>query len=548
MTIETATANAQAAAHLVAGLVDAGVRAAVISPGSRNTPLVLALAAHPKITAHSVVDERVAGFLALGLARASDRPVALSCTSGSAGAHYLPAVIEAWHARVPLVVITADRPPELHGCGAPQTIDQRRLFGGFVHQSRDLPPPASDLAPDWLRAAALDATRCACRRRGPVHLNAAFREPLWLPGVTVAPLAARALADTDPGSPPIPEAIANRVAQARRGVIIAGPDAPPLVPLAQALGWPLIAEAAAGHPNPGRITTADALLRGPFARHRPDLVLRFGLTPTGKSCNRWLADAPTLLIDPAGDRHDPSFTATVIEADPARFASTLATLTTTPDPDWLSRWQAAETRARAVLDRANATGLWGGSIAAALVAAQPHALHAGNSMAVRDLDLAAQLPPRVFTSRGTNGIDGTIATATGEAFATPGPFAALLGDLSALHDIGGLLHAATLDLPLTLVIADNGGGGIFEYLPIAAHGADFERWFLTPRPTRFDALCAAAGARYTEVADAAKLAPALAEAVARPGLDLVHVRVDRAEDTARHRAAWAAVAAATEAL
>ncbi|MEZ4432242.1 MAG: 2-succinyl-5-enolpyruvyl-6-hydroxy-3-cyclohexene-1-carboxylic-acid synthase [bacterium] len=542
-----AAANAAAAAQLAAGLADAGVRAAVISPGSRNTPLVLALAARPDIAAHSVVDERVAGFLALGLARASGRPVVLSCTSGSAGAHYLPALIEAWHSRVPLVVVTADRPAELHGCGAPQTIDQRHLFGGFVHLSRDLPAPAPGLPDAWIRAAAADATRRARRRGGPVHLNAAFREPLWMPGLAVEAPAARPEAAEAPFTAPPLAALADRVTAARRGVIVAGPGAPPLAPLAEALGWPLLAEAAAG-PNPGRITTADALLRGPFARHRPDLALRFGLPPTAKSLNRWLHGVDTITVDPHGDRLDPTHAAAVVEADPAALAAALAALPTAPDADWRPRWRRAEAIARATLDRHLRDGLWGGAIAAALTAARPAAIHAGNSMAIRDLDLADPGPARVYSSRGANGIDGTIATAAGEALATAGPLAALLGDLSALHDAGGLLHAGALDRPLTLVVADNGGGGIFEYLPIAAHAAAFERWFLTPRSTRLDALCAAAGVRYAEVTAAPALAPALAAAINRPGVDCVHVRVDRQDDTARHRAAWAAVAAATEDL
>lgn len=568
----TARANAEAAAEIVRALVDGGVRAAVMSPGSRNTPLVLALAAHPAIALWPALDERAAAFFALGLARASGRPVALACTSGSAGAHWLPAVVEAAHSAVPLVLLTADRPPELHGCGAPQTVAQERLFGDFVGFARALPPPRPGGDPRFVRAVVADAvSRALGPPMGPVHLDVPFREPLWLPGVEAAagpsgPPTVHHRAPRAPGRAAVAAARA-RIAEARRGVIVCGPDAAPdaraaraIADLGARLGWPVLAEAASGvrFGDGPVVATYDALLRGPLGALEPDCVLRFGLSATSKPLARWLSrvgGGRTLLVDPGGRRHDPDRVADALfEADPGAFAEALDG--PRADAAWTARWLGAEEVARHALRAACADGFWSGAVAAALVDALPAdgALHAGNSMPVRDVDAFA-LPRRgralrVLVSRGANGIDGTIATAAGEALArAPRPMALMLGDLAAVHDAGGLLLAGQLfrrdpPAPLAVVVLDNGGGGIFEHLPIAAHPTQFERLFLTPQAVDLGALCAAAGVGYRAVDDRGALDAALGAALGRPGLTLIHARVDRTLDLDRHRAAWRAVAEA----
>lgn len=564
-----AIANAEAAAALVAGLIAGGVRHAVVSPGSRNTPLVLAFAA-AGIELRAVLDERVAGFYALGLARGSGRPVALACTSGSAGTHYLPALAEAHTSRVPLVVLTADRPPELHGCGAPQTLDQTRLFGAFVKRSRTLPPPV-DVSGARRRAlvhAADDAARLArsCPA-GPVHLDAQFREPLWMPGVDAAP-AIPVVEDHPPALRlPPPGALAD--VDAPRAVIVCGPDAAPDAATAEAIarlgrtrGWPVLAEAASGvrfssdGPDSPIVSTYDALLRGPLATLAPDRVLRFGRASTSKPLTRWLAAHAVgrmTAVDPAGERHDPDHLARVVEADALAVAEALCDPGAARAPQWLARWRSADRAAAGHLRAACAEGWWSGAIVARLMAALPEgaALHAANSMPIRDIDgfaLPGASRPTVFTSRGTNGIDGTFATALGEARARgSAPLALLVGDLATLHDAGGLLFGGALldgrwTAPVVAVVVDNGGGGIFEYLPVAAHPDQFERLFLTPQPARLDALCAAAGVGYRAVGDGSALDAALLDGFAAPGITVVHARVDRADDVARHRRVWDAVA------
>ncbi len=571
-----ARSNTEAAAALVGALVAAGVRHGVVSPGSRNTPLMLALAA-AGIEVRAVLDERVAGFYALGLARASRRPVALACTSGSAGAHYLPALVEARASRVPLVVLTADRPPELHGCGAPQTMDQARLFGVHVKRSRTLAPPQLDGPGAALRAwrsAGTDATAeaLACPM-GPVHLDVQFREPLWMAGVEAAgepPVERRGLPIVAGPRPPAPAALAalrDRLRDTPRGVIICGPDAAPdgetaaaIRALGAARGWPVLAEAAsgvrfAGQQTGGVLTAYDALLRGPLAESVPDAVLRFGRTSTSKPLAQWLARVAVgrlITVDPAGERHDPDhLAAQVLTGDAPSVAAGLLDADAAVDAGWSARWTAADASAAARLDAACATGWWSGAIVRRLVAALPAeaALHAASSMPIRDLDGFArrERPLTVYSSRGTNGIDGTFATALGEArIGGARPLALLIGDLAALHDAGGLLFAGALRdgwaAPVVAVVVDNGGGGIFEYLAVSAHPTRFEQLFLTPQPARFDALCAAAGVDYVAVDDADGLDAALTAGLAAPGITVIHARIDRTEDVARHREAWAACA------
>ncbi len=522
--------NADAAGALVAGLVGGGVRDVVVSPGSRNTPLTLAVAGCVDLRAHVVLDERAAAFVALGLARASGRPVALACTSGSAGAHYLPALVEADADRIPLVALTADRPAELQACGAPQTIDQRRLFGRFVRHSRDLGSDQPVAAWRHAAEAALDgALGCP---PGPVHLNLAFREPLWTPHVESSappPASPRALR----GVPRLDDAqigsISTLVAGARRGVVFCGTGAGPL----PELPWPVLAEAASGARGEGSVWAYDALVRA-GAPH-PDVVIQVGRAPISKPTLAWLSKAArTVRVDPGATRHDPELGGGLLVA--AESYETLARVRL-PNPE-PQLWAAAQRRVAEAL-AARDEVLWEGAVARALAARLPEgwALHLASSTPIRDVDgFVPRVPRATYASRGANGIDGTFATAAGEALAG-GPLALLVGDLASLHDLGGLLAAANLGAPLLAVVVDNGGGGIFDHLPIAAH-PDHERLFRTPQRADLGALARGCGATHTQVDDLGGLHQALDAALAAPPARprVLQVVVDRKTDLAVRRA------------
>ncbi len=569
----TAHDNLLWASTLVEALIDGGVRHVVISPGSRSTPLVLAFARRNKVTPHVILDERAAGFFALGLARTDGQPVALVCTSGSAGAHYLPAVIEANLTRVPLLLLTADRPPELQGCGAPQTIDQNQLFGAHVRRALNLAAPRSDASPRWLRTQAARALMAATGSPpGPVHINFPFRKPLWEPGadeITAGFGAATIL--RGPATLPANhlQHLAQRLEDTPNGVFVCGPWWPrgggdghmatALGTLAAKLGWPIVAEPTSQvrfghHDRSAVIASADALLRDTrFAKaHAPDCIVQVGQAPTSKYIGQWVAEhgqGKTVLIDPDGVWRDPTHNAdTLVVADPALlFEALAAEVKGQGQSQWLARWRHADEVARGVLDGA-ATTLWEGPIAAAVAHALPDgaALHVSSSMPIRDLDgFAPSLGKAlaVLSSRGANGIDGTIATALGEAAGWSRPTALLIGDLAFLHDAGGLL---TCQGDLTIVVVNNDGGGIFGFLPIANHPQAYEPYFTTRQHASIEGLCQAAGVVHQRVKSLKSMTEALQSSLNRPGIHVVEVIVDAAQNIERHHQTWRAVSAALE--
>ena len=537
--------NATWAANLVSGLVANGVADAVVSPGSRNTPLVLALDAALGDRTHVVLDERSAGFVALGLARASGRPVVLACTSGSAAAHYYPAVVEAYYSRIPLIVVTADRPPELHHNGAGQTIEQERLFGRFVEWFADLGVPSGETEPrTWAHAAAQAVSKAV----GPVHLNVCFREPLWEAAASYAAPSTPALAIVRSSG-----SASFQLPESSRGVIVCGPRAAGRFPsadaafgtavhaLAERLGWPVLADASSGVRCDASITAYDALLRASaFADSmRPQVVVSFGQRPASKALSTWLDASSATHILVNDTIHDPAVVAhQLVIADPTAFCEAQRGSGT----GWLPVWRKAESAARRALDRVCSDGLWEGSIARTLGRTLPAnaLLHVASSMPVRDLESFAQRVPNVVSNRGANGIDGTIASACGAALAWDGPVVALLGDLAFVHDLGSLVTARALGVDVTLVVVDNAGGGIFDFLPIGASETRvMGKYFTTAQPVDVSALASAAGFTVTRVENAAELESALAS---HGGQRLVHVVVPRERNVARHRAAWTEVA------
>lgn len=538
--------NALWAQALVDELLRAGVREAVVSPGSRSTPLALACAEALRV--YTILDERSAAFFALGAARAAGRPVVALATSGSAGAHFYPALLEAEAAGVALVALTADRPPELHGWGAPQSIDQRLFAGHAPYFDLGLPDP---VALPHLRA----TVARALQQRGPVHLNAAFREPLApipesLPEVRDVPALRhlRASAVPDLGE------VARELSRRPRGVIVCGPrdaqdDLPAAVrELSRALRYPVIADATSQvrFCLPESVAHADLVLRSePWARAlRPDAVVRIGGGVSSKLLQAYVESAAyTAVLHEAGDVIDPAHTAAVV-IDAGAPAACRALAAQAHGAGALQEpWTQADLRARAALEGAFAAAAspWSEPLVAREAALAAEQLYVSSSMPVRDVDAFASRGGRVLANRGVNGIDGIVSSATGAAAVTGKRTVALLGDLALLHDLGGLVAAARLRIPLTVLAVNNDGGGIFHFLPIAQHTARFEELFATPHGLNLEGAALLWGADFLRATDARGLRAALQ---APPALRLIEARTDRAGNVQQHRFLQEAVAAA----
>jgi 2-succinyl-5-enolpyruvyl-6-hydroxy-3-cyclohexene-1-carboxylate synthase len=519
--MDRTNANTALASAFVEELARGGLRHAVVSPGSRSTPLAVALWRQAEIEVSVILDERSAAFFALGAAQATLAPVALLCTSGTAAANYHPAICEADESAVPLVVLTADRPPELRGIGAGQTIDQVKLYGESVRWFCEVGTHEAD--DDGL----LHYRSVACRalaaargetRPGPVHLNLPWREPLAplpvegavtasdplaLDGREGRPLTAVTSIDLEPSAFLLDE-MAGHIGDAISGVIVAGrqfdPELrEPLAHLARASGFPILAEPTSQlrcgpHDRSYVVSTYDLLLRDEhFARSvAPDLVLRFGEMPTSKPLRSWLAasGADQIAIDPYGGWNEPTNrAAAVLRADPTELAAGWATRLEKEERPAPQRWLDAESAAREALDSA----LAGDEIS------EP-ALHVALGQAHRDGDLvytASSMPIRdqeaflrpsevdvsFLCNRGANGIDGLISSGIGAAHASGRPTTIVTGDLGLLHDIGGLAALRDVATPVRIVVINNDGGGIFGFLPQAGalESDELEALLETPR-------------------------------------------------------------------
>jgi 2-succinyl-5-enolpyruvyl-6-hydroxy-3-cyclohexene-1-carboxylate synthase len=564
----TRDANTAFARAVVDEWARAGVTDACVAPGSRSTPLALALADDARIRVHVHLDERSASFFALGVATVTGRAAVVVCTSGTAAANLHPAVLEADHGRVPLVVCTADRPFELRDTGAGQTVDQVGLYGGAVRWSVDVEAPHDappELTRAWRAVAARAVAEASGPRPGPVHVNVAFREPLVPTGAPLVDVPAR-----PDGAPwtrvargreqPDVDGLASRLASVERGVVVAGwgagVDARELDRLAGALRWPVLADPISnGRSGAHAVSTYEALVRAGFAgEHAPDVVLRFGAPPTSKVTTAWLADRGVahVVVDPDGAWLDPHRDAQETYAcDPTALARALADRVTREPSRWLEDWLQAEAVARrAVDDLLDASeDVFEGRVARDVVGTVPDGgnLVVASSMPVRDVEAfaAPRDGVRFFANRGVNGIDGFVSTALGVASASPGtPTVALVGDLCFLHDGNGLLGAARRGVDAVFVVVDNGGGGIFSFLPQADDGAHFEELFATPQDVDLVAVAAVHGISATRVDKASAVVPAVRDAVAQGGVHAVVVTSDREQNVARHRAAWDAVARA----
>jgi 2-succinyl-5-enolpyruvyl-6-hydroxy-3-cyclohexene-1-carboxylate synthase len=568
-----ADVQATFAATLVDEWVRCGMRHAVVCPGSRSTPLALALAERPEVALQVHHDERSGAFLALGLGLATGRPAVVLTTSGTAAAELHAAVVEADLAGVPLLACTADRPPELRDVGAPQAIDQVHLFGRAVRWFGDPGVPDAASAPRWRAFAgrAYAATRGPWP--GPVHLNLPFREPLlgtagplppgrgegpWVAATTAAGPAATATTGVElPGE--------LRAFAGRRGAIVAGAaavDGPALHGLAEALGWPVLAEprSPAWISAPTGVVHVDAILRSRRAAEglRPEVILRVGAPGSSRVVNEWLAasGAGDVVVGASGWSDPAATAATVIDGPPAGLLHALRSEVPGPAPrHWLERWRAASDAAAAAVAStlAQESSASEPAIARDVVAALPAGarLVVASSMPIRDVERYAT-PRRgvtVVANRGANGIDGTVSTAVGLALGSAAPTALLIGDIAYLHDSNGLLGAARRGIDLVCVVVDNDGGGIFSFLPQAraVPAERFEALFGTPHGLDLVAVAAAFGVDARALGRDEDVGAAVQEAAAKGGVHVLVARTDRAANVGVHGRIDAAVAAAVDA-
>jgi 2-succinyl-5-enolpyruvyl-6-hydroxy-3-cyclohexene-1-carboxylate synthase len=558
-TVPAENASRAFALVLVDELVALGVSHAVIAPGSRSTPIALALLENPHVTAHVRIDERSAAYLALGIARASGHVVPVVCTSGTATSYFHGAVMEADLARIPLLVLTADRPPELHGIGANQTVEQAGLYGAAVRWAPVVPVPEAreGVVDDWRMLGRTTVDHClgnAGQPPGPVHLNLPLREPLVpiddgvgfpydLDLALDRPESASAAATA---AISVPADLGAAVIGVERGVIVAGDlggePADSILALAARAGWPIIAEPHSGaRRGECAIPCSDPVLRDErlVAELRPDQVLVFGRVGLSRALLGWLERTPHVVITDGGN-WDVTRSATQVIHCPTRVIDRLEVARA--DRSWAASWlQAGGASAAAVNALLDAEpGLPEPVVVREVAAAIPDggALVVGSSMPIRDLDLVMR--PRdgiaIYANRGVSGIDGFVSTAMGIAFGrlvTDGPVVALCGDLSLLHDINGLMPGPDPRPEVTFVVINNDGGGIFSVLPQAkdVDPAIAERLWGTPHGMSIEKLAAAYDVEHTLVRTAADLTAVLSS---YGGVRIIEVRTDRAANAKLH--------------
>jgi 2-succinyl-5-enolpyruvyl-6-hydroxy-3-cyclohexene-1-carboxylate synthase len=581
--MDPTNANTALASAFAEELERGGLRRAVLSPGSRSTPLAVALWRAPGIEVEVIVDERSAAFFALGAAQASGDPVALLCTSGTAAANYHPAVCEADESAIPLLVLTADRPPELRGIGAGQTIDQVKLYGEAVRWFCEVGTHHAD------DEGLLHYRSVACRalakargevRPGPVHLNLPWREPLApvpvegavtatdplaLSGRDSRPLTAVTHVDEEPTEFELEE-IAAHIGDAISGVIVAGRQLDPelrepLTHLARAAGFPILADATSQlrlgpHDRSLVVSTYDQLLRDErFARSVvPELVLRFGEMPTSKPLRAWLeaSGADQILVDPGGGWNEPTRrAAAIVRADPAQLAAGWARRLESEQRAEPKRWLEAERAARAAIDATlPADPITEPALHRALGRAHADGdlVYTASSMPIRDQEAfldSGEADVAFLCNRGANGIDGLISSGIGAAHASGRPTTIVTGDLGLLHDLGGLAAVRDVSTPVRIVVIDNDGGGIFHFLPQAEAlaGEEFEALLGTPRGVDVAKAAALFDLPHRRLGSLSDLPAALAA-----GTGLIEIKTDRAANVEAHRTATAAVAAALAGL
>jgi 2-succinyl-5-enolpyruvyl-6-hydroxy-3-cyclohexene-1-carboxylate synthase len=548
-----------------------GLTTAIICPGSRSAPLTVAFAQHPEIEAIPILDERSAAFFALGVAKRSHVPAALVCTSGTAGANFYPAVIEASESQVPLLVLTADRPPELRDCHAGQAIDQQKLYGSYPNWQAELALPSQEIGMlRYLRQTIVQAVkRSLFSVPGAVHLNVPFREPLaptpqpdtlnsqlhqedFFAGITLNPYPHSCTGDS--ASRPY-SSLLSTWKQCERGIIIAGVAQPQhrqeycqaITHLSQSLGWAVLAEGLSpvrnyAHLNPYLISTYDLILgnRQLSQKLAPEMVIQLGALPTSKELRAWLnsTQPQRWIIDPSPENFDPLHGKTThLHLSVEQLATTIPPLAKqeSVSSDYLHQWRDAETQLRQALDKTMATTdtLFEGKAAWLLSQTLPPAtpLLIANSMPVRDVEFFwkpnnSGIQP--FCNRGANGIEGSLSTALGIAHHHQSSVM-LTGDLALLHDTNGFLQRNRFTGHLTIVLINNNGGGIFEMLPISQFEPPFQEYFATPQEMDFAQLCGTYGIEYKRITNWQQL-QALLNPLPEKGIRVLEIPTNRRED------------------
>ncbi|MFM8249132.1 MAG: 2-succinyl-5-enolpyruvyl-6-hydroxy-3-cyclohexene-1-carboxylic-acid synthase [Acidimicrobiaceae bacterium] len=551
----SAATTATFCATLVDEWLHCGVRHAVVSPGSRSTPIALEIANRHEIEMHIFHDERSAAFTALGIAKASGVPAILVCSSGTAAVEFHPAIVEAHHSEVPILICTADRPAELQGVGAPQTIDQQNLYGVSVRKFVNAEVADDSESHTWRQIARdLFATSLG-KVRGPVHLNLRFREPLMGVATSLPPRHESSATIAEKVVSPSARSIRKlkKALNAKNGVIIAGPEnyrVESILRLAEILSWPVLADPRSGARVPSKfvVAAADSILRDEdFAKKlQPQVVLRFGTLPASKVVNSWLASsgAKQIVITTTSTLVDPDrLCALHIVGEIDELCAELVSARSNEqskldDFSWLDLWGTAENSAQRSINTALADepGLSEPGVARALYGLLPEAsnLFVSNSMPIRDVEwfAASRTGLRVYSNRGANGIDGVVSTAVGIALATRQPTTLLIGDIALLHDVNGLISLATRNIDLRIVVIDNDGGGIFSFLPQAQalEATKFEKIFGTPHGVNLKLLAHAHQIDTHEIANLSDFA----EVLSQRGPWLARVVTDRQENVKVH--------------
>ena len=556
------SSSGDTAATFCATLVDEwarqGIRHAVVAPGSRSTPLALALALNDAIEVHVFHDERSASFAALGIGSASGVPAVLVCSSGTAGTHFHGAVVEAHQSDVPMIVCTADRPPELRDVAAAQTIDQTNLFGSAVRWFHDPGVPSRDAAMSWRSLAARTVQASLGIHPGPVHLNLPFREPLTGDVVDMPSPREKKWSDVIHLGTSETQDVSEIVdaISGRRGIIIAGRGASrEVLSLADSLGWPIFADAVSGvrERNNAVIIGFDAILRSEnFASsHVPEVVLRIGAPPASKVLAQWISkiDCPVIQVRSSSMVIDPDHKVKyTIIGDVDSAIRTLATGTNGCDKSWLASWSQVEVAAQEAMTAWTSANFSEPSVARTVTSAMTVGSHlvVSSSMPIRDVEWfgTATSGVTVHSNRGTNGIDGVVSTAVGVGLATKARVVLLIGDIACLHDSNGLWALNRRDVDLTIVVTNNDGGSIFSFLPQAqvVSNSHFELLYGTPHGASFEHLAATHGIAFERVTTVTDLRSTLQ----RGGTRLIEVPCDRSSNVSQHEALQSAVVSAVE--
>lgn len=560
-------------AAFVAELVSTGIRDIVVSPGSRSTPIAMVMAEHPVLRLHIHVDERSAAFFALGIAKASKKPVAILCTSGTATANYYPAIVEAFHARVPLLVLTADRPHELRDVGAPQAIDQIHLYGKHVKWFVEMSPPEG--TDDMLRYARMVCARAAATAlsapAGPVHLNFPFREPLVpkldMDNLFIHTERGEGYVKTAGKRYSVPEdeleLLHREVVTGEKGVIICGAIddedfAEAVTRLAEKLQYPILADPlsqlrSGEHKGTHIIDTYDTFLRNEEARKalKPDIIIRFGAMPVSKYLTFFIKEnheAKQWVIDGGGGWRDPSLLATtMIYANEPDFCLRLAdVIDKQPSSEYFTKWKSLNELTKSHVEKIKEVPqLSEGRLFYELSKLLPSqvTLFVGNSMPIRDLDTFFhynQKSIKIMANRGVNGIDGTVSTALGAATVCQ-PMYLVLGDLTFFHDLNGLIQAKLYELNIKIIVINNNGGGIFSFLPQASEPKNFERLFGTPLDLKFEHAVQMFNGRYTHVTDWEHFTSSFRQDLGNDGLSVMEISTNRDHNLSEHRNLWDSV-------